>query len=81
MLWVLKRTVSMRRFFDHPKHTLKLMGITLLTILRSFFVCLSKPMKWFLHMDSEDSDKTGLKSRLVRLIAGHSDNFVNLVMH
>ena len=26
MLWVLKRTVSMRRFFEHPKHMLKIMG-------------------------------------------------------
>ena len=26
MLWVLKRTVSMRRFIEHPKHMFKLMG-------------------------------------------------------
>ena len=26
MLWVLKRTVSMRRFFEHPKRMFKLMG-------------------------------------------------------
>ena len=26
MLWVLKRTVSIRRFFEHPKHKLKLIG-------------------------------------------------------
>ena len=24
MLWVLKRPVSMRRFFEHPKHMLKI---------------------------------------------------------
>ena len=39
MLWVLKRTVSlktvsMRRFFEHPKHMFKLMGKTIITILR-----------------------------------------------
>ena len=26
LLWVLKRTVSLRRSFEHPKHKLKLMG-------------------------------------------------------
>ena len=35
MLWVLKRTVSMRRFFEHPKHILKLMDKKLLTIILS----------------------------------------------
>ena len=25
MLWVLKRTVSMRRFFEHPKHIFEVM--------------------------------------------------------
>ena len=42
MLWVLKRTVSLRRFFwshldgsfEHPKHMLKLMGKKIFTILR-----------------------------------------------
>ena len=35
MLWVLKRTVSMRRFFfEHPKHMLKLTGKKISTILR-----------------------------------------------
>ena len=34
MLWVLKRTVSMRRFFEHPKHMLKLMGKKIFTFLR-----------------------------------------------
>ena len=34
MLWVLKRTVSMRRFFWAPKHMLKLMGKEIFTILR-----------------------------------------------
>ena len=34
MLWVLKLTVSMRRFFQHPKHMFKLMGKKIITILR-----------------------------------------------
>ena len=33
MLWVLKRTVSMRRFFCGPKHMLKIMGKKIFTIL------------------------------------------------
>ena len=41
MLWVLKRTVSMRRFFEHPKHMLKLMGKKIFTILRSKIVFIS----------------------------------------
>ena len=35
MLWVLKRTVSMRRFFKHPKHMLKMMGKKIITILHA----------------------------------------------
>ena len=36
MLWVLKRTVSLRRvFFEHPKHMFKLIGKEIITILRS----------------------------------------------
>ena len=35
MLWVLKRTISMRRFFEDPKHMLKLMGKKIFTILHS----------------------------------------------
>ena len=31
MLWVLKRTVSMRRFFWAPKHMLKIKGKKILT--------------------------------------------------
>ena len=34
MLWVLKRTVSMRQFFWAPKHVLKIMGKKIFTILR-----------------------------------------------
>ena len=32
MLLVLKRTVSMRRFFEHPKHMFKLMGKKIIEI-------------------------------------------------
>ena len=32
MLWVLKRTVSMRRFFKHPKHIQKIMDKKIFTI-------------------------------------------------
>ena len=35
MLWILKRAVSVRRFFEHPKHMLKLMDKKISTILRS----------------------------------------------
>ena len=35
MLWVLKRTVSMRGSFEHPKHMLQLMGKKIFTILLS----------------------------------------------
>ena len=34
MLWVLKRTGLMRRFFEHPKQKLKLMGKKIFTPLR-----------------------------------------------
>ena len=43
MLWVLKRTVSMRQFFLAPKHMLKIRGKKIFTILRWNFR-LSKPM-------------------------------------
>ena len=43
MLWVLKRTVSMRRFFWAPKTYAKYMGKKIFTISRRFF-CLSKPV-------------------------------------
>ena len=32
MLWVLKRTVSMRWFFENPKHMFKLMAKKIITI-------------------------------------------------
>ena len=35
MLWVLKRNVSMRLFFERPKHMLKLMGKKIFTLYRS----------------------------------------------
>ena len=43
MLQVLKRTVSMRRSFEHQKHVLILMGKKIFTIYPQIF-CLSKPM-------------------------------------
>ena len=56
MLWVLKRTVSLRRFFEHTKHMLKIIGKKKITILRRFFCCLNlslpfviylgQPMRW-----------------------------------
>ena len=33
MLWVLKRTISMRRFFENLKQMFKLMGMKIITIL------------------------------------------------
>ena len=38
MLWVLKRTVSMRRFFWAPKHMIKLMDKKFITIERKLFL-------------------------------------------
>ena len=38
MLWVLKRTVSMRRFFVATKHMIKQIGKKILTILHKFVV-------------------------------------------
>ena len=43
MLWVLKRTASMRRSVEHPKQMFKLMGKKIFTILCSN-LCLSKPI-------------------------------------
>ena len=43
MLWVLKRTVSSRQSFEHPKHMFKLMDKKIITILRFFFL-LTGPM-------------------------------------
>ena len=37
MLWVLIRTVSMRRSLEHPKHMFKLMGKKIITIIRILF--------------------------------------------
>ena len=53
MLWVLKRTVSLRHFFEHPKQMFRLMSKYLITILHLLiltYVCLSGPMH-----DSPDS--------------------------
>ena len=44
MLWVLKRTVSMRRFSEHPKHVLKLCVRKCLQFYTEIF-CLAKLMK------------------------------------
>ena len=42
MLWVLKRTSSMRRFIEHPKHMLKLMGKKIhIFFTQTFFVYLN----------------------------------------
>ena len=48
MLWVLNRTVSMRLFFEHPKHMFKLMDKKIIAIL-SFFFCLIGPMFFYSH--------------------------------
>ena len=34
----------------------------------------------FLHVDSEDSDQTGQRPRLIWVLAGHKDHFVGFVM-
>ena len=45
MLWVLKRPVSMRRFFEHQKQMFKLMGKEINAILGAQTI-ISGPMKW-----------------------------------
>ena len=50
MVWVLKRTVSMRRFFWAPKTYAKIMGTKIFTILRwNFFIYLNLWL-WFYHI-------------------------------
>ena len=51
MLWVLKRTVSMRPFFEHPKDMLKLMGKKILKIYLSniLFIKTCDPLFFFLN--------------------------------
>ena len=64
MLWVLERTVSMRQFFEHPKHMFKLMGKKIITHLHSKNV-LSKlvfnrdffTLSW--HIYKRDTEQTG----------------------
>ena len=46
MLWVLKRTVSMRRFFEHPEHMFKLMDKKIITFLRKLFF-----LNWLYALD------------------------------
>ena len=41
MSWILKRTLSVRRFFEHPKHMLKIMGRKDLQFYTEFFVYLN----------------------------------------
>ena len=43
MLWYLQEPYQWDSSFEHPKHTLNIMGMTILTILRKKF-CVSKPM-------------------------------------
>ena len=43
MLWVLKRTISLRDSFKHPKHMLKSMGKKYLQVYTEN-ICLSKPV-------------------------------------
>ena len=47
MVWVFKRTVSMRRSFEHPKHMLKLMGQNIFSIFTIKVFCLSDPCLCF----------------------------------
>ena len=55
MLWVLKRTVSMRCSFEHPKHMLKLMGKKIYTLFAENF-CLSKPVYVSVTMETEKDE-------------------------
>ena len=43
MLWVLKRTVSMRRFFEHPKHMFKFIIKNIIKILHSISGSMYRP--------------------------------------
>ena len=44
LLWVLKRTVSMRCSFEHPWYMFKLMGEKIITIFMLIKICLSGSM-------------------------------------
>ena len=58
MLWVLKRTVSMRRFFWAPKYLLKLMGKKIFTIYAENF-CLSKPVIVYIFIPRDEEFAEG----------------------
>ena len=61
MLWVLKRTISMRRFFWAPKHMLKLMGKKIFTFLRWKILLIldlrSLPMKFEFNLPNNFWEK------------------------
>ena len=38
-LWVLKRTISVRGYFEHAKHMFKLMGKKISTLVSEFYTC------------------------------------------
>ena len=65
MLWVLKRTVLIRRFFEHPKHMFELMDTNIIAIVRSKLV-LNR-----LYGKRWSTRKVELKFGDIDLIKGH----------
>ena len=43
MLWVFKRTISVRSFFEHPKHMFNLISKKIIAMLR-LKICLTGPI-------------------------------------
>ena len=73
MLWVLKRTVSMRRFFEHPKHKLNLMGKKIFTIYAQNFCCSWPMLKYISGLrDQSIQCKVSFKEAVQLLFASKS---------
>ena len=73
MLWVLKRTLSMRRFFWAPKTYVQTVGKENIVIFTQFFFCVLKRQ---LRKTSEDSDRSRLCDQWVNKAASflHTDS-------
>ena len=78
MLWVLKRTVLIRRFFwapkthwdgsfEHPKHIFKLMGKERITILRLNFLLKPGPMIMYTGIYYREKEKQDLRTKINEL--------------
>ena len=55
MLWVLKRIVSVRRFFEHPKQMLKMIGKTTLRMRVCLDLCISLWVDMFMYEPAHEN--------------------------